>query len=312
MLRVHGPRADTTARSAGSGRESRGAPRVPSRSTRPFSDRLLVLGVWLALPYVAVGCASPSTGGNPGAPTSVTTASDEPKVDEPRVKAPSDRTPSADSPRKEPRRPNEIDGRDLSSEELMSQLLARQRNQREALEDLMRQSEGQGGVTRPPSPAEPVPDSPAPDVTGRTDPADLQAALPMTSDEFPRASARSGRGPKLGSPGTFAVGEYRYGVAGKLTLTISDVGSSGVAQLRMSWKRRALPTTDELRTAVETTVGERAAFEEFDATKARSRLEVVHGDRFVVEIVGQGVYPKAARELFERVDFTKIESETQP
>lgn len=262
-------------------------------------------GLLLALPCVVVGCASPSPGSDPGAPTSVTTASDEPKV-----KETTDGAAPADPSREAPRRPNETHDRDLSSEELMTQLLARQRSQRETLEDLMRQSEGAGGPARRASPTEP--ETPRTDFTGRTDPADLQAALPLTSDEFPRASARSGRGAKLGAPGTFAVGEYRYGVAGKLTLSISDVGSQGVAQLRTSWKRRALPETDDLRTAVETTVGERAAFEEFDATKARSRLELVHADRFVIEIVGQGVYPKAARELFERIDFSKIESETQP
>lgn len=140
----------------------------------------------------------------------------------------------------------------------------------------------------------------------------LRDLLPEAAAGFERTSAEGEQTAAMGMNMSTATATYENEEGASLNLTISDMGSltSPMAMGIAAWA--SVQVDRETDTGYERTVRHdgHPAFETFDATdgpRGQATLDVIVGQRFLVEIDGYGVTMDEVKELAGEIDLGELE-----
>lgn len=141
---------------------------------------------------------------------------------------------------------------------------------------------------------------------------ELKAALPATLPGMKRTSAKGERNSALGISATQATGEYKNDDGASITIEIQDLGGTGMMGLMaMGFQAEVESESDD---GYEKTYTHKncKVREEYTTSSQSGTMNVLVGQRMVVNISGEGVTAAAMTAALNALDIAKLEALTKP
>lgn len=192
----------------------------------------------------------------------------------------------------------------------MKQLLADQQGSESAVERMMKRAQTfqtQADRAQPDELAAVLPD------TFKNDSSENDA-LNTTERRSQRAFSKPPDGnPHRGHRAAIAEAEYRVGIAGRVSIRISDLGTASplLATRRRAWKSRSISVANDLEFARLVEISGYPGFEEFRADVRAANLEAIVRGRYLIEVRGRGVFSDTVRDLFDRVKLDQLPTDSE-
>ena len=137
---------------------------------------------------------------------------------------------------------------------------------------------------------------------------ELKALLPESIGTMKRSSAEGEKGGGFGIVVSHAEGRYR-GDGGSVDLKITDPGTlSGFAAMAAMWMNMDLDKETDTGYEKTGTANGRRFHEKYDKNSKSGEYTVIVGNRFMVEINGNGIDMPTMKKAIDQVNLAKLES----
>jgi hypothetical protein len=137
---------------------------------------------------------------------------------------------------------------------------------------------------------------------------ELKALLPEGIGALKRTSAEGEKGGGFGIAVAHAEGRYR-GDGGSVDLKITDPGNlSGLAAMAAMWMNMDLDKETDTGYEKTGTANGRRFHEKYDKNSKSGEYTVIVGNRFMVEINGNGVDMPTMKKAIDQINLAKLES----
>ena len=139
---------------------------------------------------------------------------------------------------------------------------------------------------------------------------ELKALLPETLPGFKRTSATGEKAGAMGMVVSHADGEYSGEGGAHLSVKITDIGNvTGPLGLGLAgWAMVEIDRETETGYEKSTVLGGNKAFEKYDTRSKRGEVNVLVGNRFVVEVKGRDVKVEDIKAVAGKLDLAKLGS----
>lgn len=137
---------------------------------------------------------------------------------------------------------------------------------------------------------------------------DLKALLPAELTGLTLAKPPTGeRSGVMGMTIAFAVADFQSDDGQYVSVKISDMGGTGSLGAMMGgWTMMDIDRETDTGYERTTTIKGCKAMETYDSSDKRGEINVMVGQRFMVEVSGNGVSDQTLREAVEKIDFEKL------
>jgi hypothetical protein len=139
---------------------------------------------------------------------------------------------------------------------------------------------------------------------------ELKALLPETLPGFKRTSATGEKAGAMGMIVSHADGEYSGDGGAHLSVKITDIGNvTGPLGLGLAgWAMVEIDRETETGYEKSTVLGGNKAFEKYDSRSKHGEVNVLVGNRFVVEVKGRDVKVEDIKAVAGKLDLAKLAS----
>jgi hypothetical protein len=139
---------------------------------------------------------------------------------------------------------------------------------------------------------------------------ELKALLPETLPGFKRTSATGEKAGAMGMVVSHADGEYSGEGGAHLSVKITDIGNvTGPLGLGLAgWAMVEVDRETETGYEKSTVLGGNKAFEKYDSRSKRGEVNVLVGNRFVVEVKGRDLKMEDMKAVAGKLDLAKLGS----
>ncbi|MGD9489512.1 MAG: hypothetical protein AB7W47_15950 [Calditrichaceae bacterium] len=137
---------------------------------------------------------------------------------------------------------------------------------------------------------------------------DLKALLPESLPGMERTSATGEKTSAMGIKVSEANGEYQSDDGSLIEIKIMDMGSmSGFAAMATyAWTMTEFERESDTGYERTTKISGYKAFEEYNSDDKYGKIQILVGDRFIVEIEGNGVEMEALKEAAKKINLGKL------
>lgn len=137
---------------------------------------------------------------------------------------------------------------------------------------------------------------------------DLKALLPEKLSGMERTSATGEKTSAMGIKVSEATGEYQSDDGSMIEIKITDMGSmSGLAAMAAyAWTMTEFERESDSGYERTTKISGYRAFEEYNSQDRYGKFQILIGDRFIVEIEGNGIEMDALRDAVKKIDLGKL------